>query len=364
MNNAAACHTERSPIPAPPCESASAGRFLSAIHPGRLSAVAATSPPCGLLGVAFRAYGVGTPATVPGVKKAEVKPFEVDERRTVMIRCSLPAGTVMLLTCVLLGNPLVRPVRAEPPRKKRVEKKPASPKKARAVRSPSSGSAAASDARRTQKRKSYVRPRKAYGHVRVARHHRRDDGRLDIRPIMARSARVRPVVLNRFEERHRGQVHLMIQHVKDGHRKKALDLWGLFVEGLADYHEPIDLDEIMLLIARDGCHIEDESILFHAAKLDFLRESQERLEAYISLMDDRRDACLRGLRRCTSETIRNIEKELVRAGADRRILDIEERVERDEFDARAGAQQEYERRFAATYEDLYREVEFRIRFSP
>ena len=145
---------------------------------------------------------------------------------------------------------------------------------------------------------------------------------------------------------------------------RALEMWGTFVDGLVDYYEPVDLDEIMMYVAREGCLYANDTFLFHATKLEFLRESEEQLEDYMTLLHGQRDACMHGSRRCSSATLHNLEAELIRARADREILGIEARVTSDEFERITESSREYERRFADTYEDMYREVELRIRFSP
>ena len=146
---------------------------------------------------------------------------------------------------------------ADPPSKKRVKKGSATPQKARAThdqRAPTPHKARAADGqkkhvRRAHPTKTYVRTSRDYGHVRIAHPHRHDNGSIIVRPIIARSARVTPVVLHRLEDRRRNQIQLVIKHFHSGDHASALHLWGSFVAGLVDYHEPIDLDEVMLLIA-------------------------------------------------------------------------------------------------------------------
>ncbi|UCC31873.1 MAG: hypothetical protein JSU86_06265 [Phycisphaerales bacterium] len=246
----------------------------------------------------------------------------------------------------------------QPPRKKRVKKEPPKVQKPRAAPSDKSRP------RRLRPRKAYVPTRREYGHVRVARRSRHGDQRLNIRPVILRSARVTPVVLDRFEDRRRDQLHLVIRHFKEGHRARALEVWGGFVDGLADYREHIDLDEVMLFVARESCFHEDDRALFHALKLEFLQDSRERLERYIDRLHEQRTDCTGRISFCSPETFRDLDAELTRARADHKILDLEIRVVSDEFEARMQSLQDYEHRFAAAFDGMYREVEVRIQLSP
>jgi len=187
---------------------------------------------------------------------------------------------------------------------------------------------------------------------------------LNIRPVILRSARVTHVVLDRFEDRRRDQLHLVIRHFEEGHRARALEVWGGFVDGLADYREPIDLDEVMLFIARKSCFHEDDRALFQALKLEFLQDSRERLERYIDRLHEQRTDCTGRISLCSPETLRDLDAELMRARADHKILDLEIRVVSDEFEARMQSLQDYEHRLAAAFDSMYREVEVRIQLSP
>jgi len=247
---------------------------------------------------------------------------------------------------------------AQPPAKRRVKGDHVQPGKFRVA------PADRTSPRRVRPRKSYVRTHRDYGHVRVTRRHRRDDGRIHIRPVLLRSARVRPVVLERFQERRRDQIRLIAEHFRAGRRARAVEAWRMFVSGLVEYHEPIDLDEVMLYVAREGCAYENGAFLFLAARLEYLRESSEQLEDYVDLLYEQHEDCERGKRPCATTTLRDIETALLRARADLEILAAKERLADDELETLVESSREYENRFAAVFEDMYREVEVRITFSP
>lgn len=258
----------------------------------------------------------------------------------------------------------------EPPSKKRMKdatvpstKKRANKDRAARAKSPFAP-VGKSRTPRVRPRKSYVQTRRDYGHVQVTRRHRRDDGRLHTRPILVRSARIGSVVLNRFQDRRRDQVRLVIHHFRTGQRARALEVWRTFVDDLVGYHEPIDLDEIMLYVAREGCTYENDVFLFHASKLEFLRESEERLEDYMDRLYDQREACERGTRPCSFTTLRNLENELVHTQSDLEILRIEARAADRAFEEIIESSRDYEHQFATVFEDMYREVEVRITLSP
>ena len=209
-------------------------------------------------------------------------------------------------------------------------------------------------------RKAYVRTRRDYGHVRVLEPHRHDDGRLNVRPIIVRSARMTPVVLSQLDELHRTEVSVVIRHLREGHRDTAMRSWRSFVQSLSECERPIDLDDVMLYVGRESCLHGSGSLLFHGARLEHLRESADRLEDYLGEIHHQREDCSTGRRTCAADTIRDLDIALVRARADLRILGIEMDVADDEMERIIGTSQEYERRFATTYEDMYREAELVI----
>ena len=262
------------------------------------------------------------------------------------------------LIALLLGGLLPLRAGAQPPAKKRIDRGRTTPKKARVI-SPDE-----SRRRRERPRKAFVRTRRDYGHVRVTHHRASADGRLSMRPIIVRSARVTPLVLERFEDRRRDQLRLAIRHFREGQRAEGLRIWGVFVDGLSDYPEPIDLDDIMLYVAREGSFSASGPFLFHAAKLEFLRESERNLEDYVDLLYEQRNMCSRAGYSCSSTMLRDLEYELIRARADLEILDIEARAASDEFESLLESARDAEHRFTAVFEDMYREVELRIRLSP
>jgi len=296
---------------------------------------------------------------------------------------SMPAmrrrGGIRVLATGLVGL-LCLPVIADPPakrkakgaqptaRKRETDAQPPAKRRARGDHFPPGEPRVApmdrTGPRRVRPRKSYVPTRRDYGHVRVTRRPRRDDGRIYIRPVLVHSARVGPVVLDRFEERRRDQIRMIVGHFRSGQRARAVEAWRSFIDGLVEYHEPIDLDEVMLYVAREGCAYENDAFLFMAARLEYLRESRERLEDYVDLLYEQREDCERGKRPCATTTLRDIETEFIRARAELEILAIKERVVNDKLETLVESSREYENRFAAVFEDMYREAEVRITFSP
>lgn len=218
--------------------------------------------------------------------------------------------------------------------------------------------------RKARAPRSYQPTRREYSRVQVTRYPRRHDGRLDVRPVMLRSARVRPVVLQRLGDRRREHVDLVIRHLRAGDRARALDTWRIFIDGLVEFNEPVDLDEVMLYVSRESCLREDESLHFYASRLEFLLESYDHLDDYIDQLAAQHEACMRSARPCSPDTLRQLQRELTRARADRDIVAIERRVAEQEYEAGLRASGDYERRFGVTFEDLYREVEVRVIVSP
>jgi hypothetical protein len=265
---------------------------------------------------------------------------------------------VFLLPILVLGMTDVL-VDAQTPRKSKAQKaRPAHPRA-----QPKSKSMVETRPRREHPQRSYVRTRRDYGHVRLTRRERHE-GRLNVRPIIVKSARVSPVVLQRFEDRRRDQLQLVIQHYREGRRTEGLETWTGFVNGLADYPEPVDLDDVMLYVARESCLHGDGSFIFHAGRVEFLNESAAQWGQYVAQLEEQLDDCRRGRRACSAETRRNLESELTRRKAEWEVFDIQARVADKEFDRVLRESRDYEGRFAATFEDMYHEVEVRIQYSP
>jgi len=187
---------------------------------------------------------------------------------------------------------------------------------------------------------------------------------LHIRPILVRSARVTPIVLERFHDQRRDQLRLVIRYLREGKRVMALDTWRVFVDGLADYPEPVDLDEVMMYVTREGCAHGNGAFEFHAGRLEYLQNMREQVEDYEDSLNEQLDLCQRHIRPCSLDTMRRIETELVRTQAEIETLAMRERVANDEFEAVLESSREYEMQFASTFEDIYHEVELRVTFSP
>jgi len=217
--------------------------------------------------------------------------------------------------------------------------------------------------RRAHPKKTYIRTRDTYRHVRLSNRHRREGGRLHIRPAISRSVTVLPSVLDRLEGRRQQQIGLIIQYLIRNDRGQAIELWGRFIHELSDYPEIIDLDDVILYILRESCVVEDETLVFYGMKLEHLSESLDQMEDYIYKLHDLRGACGHRGRRCTPETLRDIETELTRARGDRDVLEAKLRMANDEYDNALRGFSDYERRFEDLFEDMYNEVEIRIRIS-
>jgi hypothetical protein len=211
--------------------------------------------------------------------------------------------------------------------------------------------------------KLYLPTRRVYGHVRVSERPRQPDGRINVRRVIARSQRVTPVVLERFQDRRREEINLVIRCYRDRDHSRALEAWARFIDGLTDYPDPIDLDEVIMYVAREGCRFDNDELAYYGRRLDFLQDWQEMLLDYMEDVDRQRDACMSPGRACSERTIQNIERDLVRARSDLDVARTEEQLARDQFDTRLQSAGDYEERFTAIYEEIYNSVEVRIRVS-
>ncbi|MCA9244065.1 MAG: hypothetical protein KDA32_08935 [Phycisphaerales bacterium] len=207
--------------------------------------------------------------------------------------------------------------------------------------------------------REYVRTGRDYRHVRVERAPRLSDGRLDSRSIIVRSARIgrRPVTV--LPKRDIADVDVVIRFFRDGNREEGLRAWSRFVSSLREYGDPIDLDDVMYYVAREGCSAQqDPGLRLYAEKLGYVRDSIDRIEAYIddlaSLRDDAR-------RPGGANDYRDINNEWRRASAERDRLRVEEDVLTEEFNRALQASDAYERDFTSMFEGLFHEAELVIR---
>lgn len=264
--------------------------------------------------------------------------------------------TACLLIAVLAAAYLTDSAWAQTSTKKRIRTREIEPKKAKAKKK--------KQVRKLHPKKASVRPQKTYSHVRVLHPHRLPDGRLHSRPLLARSAAVASAVLNQFERRRQDQINRVILDMRNGRREQAIRIWANFVVDLADHPEPVDLDEIMLLIARDSCGDAGNEFRLRAARLEYMQESLDRTAEYLDFLEHQRDRCKRHAGLCPFEMLKNLETQIIRTRADRDVFVVEERLADHRFNELLESSRDYERRFTSTFDDLYREVELRIRISP
>jgi hypothetical protein len=209
----------------------------------------------------------------------------------------------------------------------------------------------------------YVPTGPRFRHVRVVERELRDNRLADSRTVIVRSTAVRPRVLVRFEDRRQNEIRSVIRLYRGGDRPRAIQTWGLFVTGLADYDDPVDLDEIMMYVARECCFYEDDATLFQAQRIAFLRDSGERLDDYIEELEQRRISLARRGPGYDVGTLGQIETELARARGQREIVDIRLRLAEQEYETGAYASRDYEARFDGILSDLYREAGRHIRIT-
>jgi hypothetical protein len=213
-------------------------------------------------------------------------------------------------------------------------------------------------------RKTYLKTRREYRHVRVLDRSRRSDERPDRRAVIVRSARVTPRAWARLDDRQQTRIGRIIRDFRADQRSQALQSWSVFLEDLRECEEPVELDDVMLYIARESCLHQDGAVLYYARKLEYLSDAEERLDDFIDQLYDLREDCRRGTRQCRRDAIGRIEDELIKARAERQILSIEARDARADFDATMTSDRHYEANFTAVWDSLYREVEVRIRLRP
>lgn len=214
--------------------------------------------------------------------------------------------------------------------------------------------------KRTTSRVTYLPTGPSYRHIRVVERPLRGKRLADSRTVIVRSTSVQPRCIVSFDDRRQTQVRSVIRLYREGNRAQAVRTWGGFVASLVDYHDPVDLDEIMLYVSRESCFHDDDAVLFHTQKLAFLRDSADRLDYYIHELENRRAGLLnRG--RYSTDALEDIESELVRARAERDIVSIRMRSADKAYETGVLGSHNYEDRFGRVFGELYSEAGTRIR---
>lgn len=216
---------------------------------------------------------------------------------------------------------------------------------------------------RNTSRVRYIRTAPSYRHVRVTERALRDNRLADTRSVIVRSTGVRPRTIVRFEDRRQNEIKSVIRLYRDGNRDQAISIWGGFVASLSDYDDPVDLDDVMLYVARESCFRENDAMLFRAQKLEYLRNSADLLDDYIDDLVERRSGMINAGGRISGETLGDVESELVRVQAERDIVAIRLRMAEEAYDRDILVSRDYEDRFGGVMTDLYREASIRISVS-
>lgn len=214
--------------------------------------------------------------------------------------------------------------------------------------------------RKAHARVRYIRTAPSFRHVRVIERPLRDNRLVDTRTVIVRSTGVRPRSIVRFEDRRQDEIRTVIRLYREGQSDQAIRVWGGFVASLSDYEEPVDLDEVMLYVARESCFREDDAVLFRANRLAHLRDSAALLDDYTDELLERRSSMLSVGGRVSADTLDDLESELVRVRAERAIVGIRLRTAEEAYERDILASRSYEDRFGGVMTELYREASIRI----
>lgn len=214
--------------------------------------------------------------------------------------------------------------------------------------------------RTTTTRVTYLPTGPSYRHIRVIERPLRGDRLANSRKVIVRSTSVQPRCIAQFDNRRQNQIRSIIRLYREGKSSQAVRTWGGFVASLSDYRDPVDLDQIMLYVSRESCFYDDDATLFQTQKLAYLRDSADRLDDYISELENRRAGLLSRGRR-SADALDDIETELVRARADRDIVSIRLRTADQAYQTRVLGSHDYEDRFGSVFGELYSEAGARIR---
>lgn len=208
----------------------------------------------------------------------------------------------------------------------------------------------------------YVDAAPEYRHIQIRRKvETQPRTKLDVREL-TRVMRSPSLDVYRFEQPRVLQVETVIRLFDSGEHERAIRTWGGFVASLRDRADPIDLDDLMLYIARESCFGRNPAARFHAQRLAHLRQAQDDTRFYLAQCE----ANLRDASRDPGgvDVRHEIQIELNRASADLEILEIRERQALQRYDMVRSRNDRYERDFIVLYDQLYNEACLRIQLQP
>ena len=204
----------------------------------------------------------------------------------------------------------------------------------------------------------HIATNRTFGHLTLSDY---DRGERNLFSLMLDGTTLGDGVGGTFGSGRANRLQLIIKSFQSDDRTRGISLWGEFVDNLADYHQPVDLDRVALYVARQSCPAPSDAALFYGRQLAYIRDSMDLLADYVQSLQDRR-AVLSRQNRLTPDAAATVDQELIRAKADWDILAIRERSANRDYRGAVGSDARYQRRMGSILGDLYEEAGQRVRY--
>jgi len=206
----------------------------------------------------------------------------------------------------------------------------------------------------------HIHTNQTFGHVTLSDYDRSDRNLFN---LTLESTSLGDDVGRMFGEGRENRLTLIIESFQSGDQNRGLSLWGQFIDNLADYDQPVDLDRIALYVARESSVADSDAAIFYGRQLAFIRDSMDLLVDYMdSIQRQRRQLALRS--RLTDDAATTMDREIIRARSDWDVLAVREKAAEREYRDASGSDARYQRRIEAVLGGLYDEAERRIRYYP
>lgn len=217
--------------------------------------------------------------------------------------------------------------------------------------------ASAQNYTKRRRTRSYVPTNHTFGHVSLSNY---DGDEQNLFSLILESTTLGDDFGQAFGGGRSNRLGLIVQSFQSNDRDRAVSLWGEFVDNLADYDRPVDLDRVALYVARESCANGSEAALFYGRQLAYIRDAMDLLADYIDSVARQR-SYLERRNQLTRDAAAQMDRALIRARADWDILAVREGLAESEFRNALGTDRRYDRRAAEVLSVLYDEANRRVR---
>lgn len=208
--------------------------------------------------------------------------------------------------------------------------------------------------------RQHIHTNRTFGHVTLSNYDRSDRNLFN---LTLESTSLGDDVGRMFGDGRENRLTLVIESFQSGDQNRGLSLWGQFIDNLADYDQPVDLDRIALYVARESCVADSDAAIFYGRQLAFIRDSMDLLVDYMDSIERQRRQLARRAR-LTNDAASTMDREIIRARSEWDVLAVREKAAEREYRDASGNDARYQRRIESVLSGLYDEAERRVRYIP